>query len=764
MKTSQILSKLGRKLLLFGSINGQAEQLITKDTLIMDNIHTANPANSKSPAAYRHKLAIRYKLFKILPFLLISFLISAYSTYVHQQTKQQTFKVQQDKVITATTAASKQLDVLVSEVIDTADNLALQMTNLDKTQRTSLTRLDTMLTNTLTANHNFHGSSITFKPFEFSQDKPLFGRYIYRQNQSVVFSQIEDDYDYTDPNHKMTDWYTHALEGKRVWNGPYWDDAGHTTMMTYSSPFYDKQTQQMIGLVTIDVSINQISHIILSMDLGVSGYPTLTTNDSSFIHHPGKITEKHKGPKSFQAIFEHTKKPEFAKIVSAIKNKQQGIITETRNKDGKKAWLVYTPIMSNGWSLQSLFILADIPVDMNQFRKEQFMLSACWLIFFSLLTYTLLIRIKSERLRISIGSGIVSVLLFAGIAALWNIEIRYPDDPDRNNSLTSTYEVNTHVERFMAHQNKLRQSSRFINTGIEIETMSLESNGALSLSGFVWLKYSQHSDEDDLFDEHSIQFSQAQSNTFTLMHHQKSVANAKGEIQHYQLMRFEAVVDSNNDQSNYPLELEHIALTLIPLTDNENIYLIPDLNAYHNKIPTFKPGLNRDLSISGWDIIATYFSFNPNQKSSTLGMQLHPDQKEFPTLNYNIVIKRNFIDSFISNLTPLIVVAIVLFSITLLTQQMTIAEMFGIAVSMFFVVVFSHLSIRSTIAVGEIFYLEYFYLVIYLAILTVPINHFRITLNIPSRFFDYHDGLYFKAMYWPLMLVTFFVITFWQFY
>ena len=730
----------------------------------MDNTNTSTSSSTHSPAAYRRKLAIRYKLFKIVPFLLISLLVSLFFSYQHYQTKQQTYKVQQDKIMNATSAASKQLDVLVGEVIDTADALALQMTNLTTEQRTNITRLDTMLTNTLSANHNFHGSSITFKPYEFSKDKPLFGRYIYRQNQGVVFSQIEDDYDYTDSTHHMTDWYTKGITGESLWNGPYWDDAGHTTMMTYSSPFYDKQTQKQLGIVTIDVSINQLSHIILAMDLGSSGYPTLTTNDSTFIHHPGSMAEKHQRPKSFQEIYEHTRHPEFAILVNAIKNKQSGIITKTKNKKGDDAWLVYTPIANNGWSLQSMFIVADIPVDMNQFRQELYIIATCWMIFIGLLVQTLLTPMTNAKLRISIVSGAVSVLLFAGIAALWNFEIQYPDDPDRNNSLTSSYEVDSYVDRYLAHQSKLMASSKFVSTGLEVETMSLESSGALSLSGYLWLKYKHHKKEPDLFDEHSLQFSQAQSNSFTLMHHQQAPANNKGMRENYQLFRFEAVVDSNNDQSNYPLELEHIALTLLPLTEVENLHLVPDLAAYHNKVPTFKPGLNRELSISGWDIIATYFSFNPDKQSSNLGIKIHADQEQFPRLSYNIVIKRNFIDSFISNLTPLIVVAIVLFSITLLTQQMTIAEMFGIAVSMFFVVVFSHLSIRSTIAVGEIFYLEYFFLVIYVAILTVPINHFRITLNIPSRFLDYHDGVYFKALYWPLMLTTFFVITFLQFF
>ena len=710
---------------------------------------------------------------KVLPFLVVSLLVSLFFSYQHYQTRQQTYSLQQKKIVDATTIASKQLDVMLSEVITTADSLAAIITAMGHDKRTNLTVLDTYLANTLAANHNFHGSSITFKPFAFHQNTRLFARYLSIQDQKHVFSQIENDYDYTATGRTMSDWFTKPMAAAeqgntdeiKQWNGPYWDDAGHTTMMTYSTPFYaDNSKQQLIGLVTIDLSIAQIRQIILSMDLGISGYPTLTGNDSHFIHHPGKITEHTNGPQSFKQIAEHSKKPEYNHLVEEIKNKKAGILTDIINKEGDAAWIAYAPLPSTGWSLQSLFIIADIPVDMNQFRKQLYLLTACWVITLMLLLNVLLVNFRSVRLRVSIESAIVSIILFAGIAALWNYEIIYPDDPDRNNSLTSLYEVNAEVERYMAHQSKLNHKARFIPTGLEIETMGLNGDGALSLSGYLWLSYEHHQEEPLLFDEQSIQFSQAQSNSFTLIQHKQIPPDLNGIAHTYQLFRFEAVVDSNNDQSDYPLEFEHISLTLNPVTTMGNIYFIPDLVAYHNKTPTAKPGLNSELAISGWDITSTYFSFTPDTKSSTLGLTSTSEDNHFPDLSFNIVIKRNFIDAFISNLTPLIVVAIVLFSITLLTYQMTIAEMFGIAVSMFFVVVFSHLSIRSTIAVGEIFYLEYFFLVIYLAILTVPINHFRVTLKIPSRLLDYHNGLYFKALYWPVMLLIFFIITFVQFY
>ncbi|MCK7495588.1 MAG: hypothetical protein MZW92_34660 [Comamonadaceae bacterium] len=131
---------------------------------------------------------------------------------------------------------------------------------------------------------------------------------------------------------------------------------------------------------------------------------------------------------------------------------------------------------------------------------------------------------------------------------------------------------------------------------------------------------------------------------------------------------------------------------------------------------------------------------------------------------YEIGLKRIFVDAFISNLTPLIVVAIVLFSLLLLPDGVGIKEILGFCVSLFFVVVFAHLSIRRGIASGRVFYLEYFFLVTCFALLAVPINAFRRSLQVPYPLLEYRGGLAMKVLYWPVTLGIFFLITVLKFY
>ena len=153
-----------------------------------------------------------------------------------------------------------------------------------------------------------------------------------------------------------------------------------------------------------------------------------------------------------------------------------------------------------------------------------------------------------------------------------------------------------------------------------------------------------------------------------------------------------------------------------------------------------------------------------SNENTNFGVERNFDQEKFPDLYYEIGFKRVFVDAFISNLTPLIVVAIVLFSLLLLPVDIDISRILGVCVSVFFVVVFAHLTIRRNISIGEIFYLEYFFFVIYFAILVVPINAFRMALKIPSRVFEYRNGLVPKVLYWPSILGIFFAITVLKFY
>jgi hypothetical protein len=397
-------------------------------------------------------------------------------------------------------------------------------------------------------------------------------------------------------------------------------------------------------------------------------------------------------------------------------------------------------------------------MDSNKLRQQLFVLTTVGLLFLLFLLALLLTRFEDIRINLATLSATSSLLIFVAIGLLWNISLDYPGSGAlHGNKIANLGAVNAVVEHFEANGKPQAARPHYIYTGLQLETLSLSTSDHLSVTGYLWLNYQD--DKDLQITANTLQFAQSISSELTLVQNTK---NAKQQV--HQLFRFETVVHVNIEQSRYPLELEHVALTIVPISTDKTIHLLPDINSYVDKSPTDKPGLNSDLALQGWEVMETYFSLKNPNKNATLGTYLDVDKHHFPDLHFNIGLKRVFIDAFISNLTPLIVVSIVLFSVVLLAAEISVGELFGICVSMFFVVVFSHLSIRSTIAIGEIFYLEYFFFVVYLSILVVPINSFRKTLGISSTFFEYQNGLLFKALYWPVLLLQFYVITLVKFY
>jgi hypothetical protein len=159
--------------------------------------------------------------------------------------------------------------------------------------------------------------------------------------------------------------------------------------------------------------------------------------------------------------------------------------------------------------------------------------------------------------------------------------------------------------------------------------------------------------------------------------------------------------------------------------------------------------------------------------NANLGAMQSVMRQNFPTLRFNILIKRNFIDSFISNLTPLIVVLFMLFSIlmTSTADKIFVEKMktgpgmvLSLCSALFFVVVFGHLGIRQRITVEEIFYLEYFYFVIYLTILLTAVISIVFAKGKRLMFLQYKENLVSKLLYWPVIMGALFVITLFTFY
>ena len=199
-----------------------------------------------------------------------------------------------------------------------------------------------------------------------------------------------------------------------------------------------------------------------------------------------------------------------------------------------------------------------------------------------------------------------------------------------------------------------------------------------------------------------------------------------------------------------------------------NIVLVPDLEAYPILSPAARPGLDETVYLPGWDVTRTFFELRDKPIDTDFGLGGTISKERFPSLYFEIEVRKDFLDTFVSNLVPLIIVALVVFLVLMIldNDDSRIALMrtgtgfnLSICATLLFVSVFSHIGARQKIATQEIIYLEYFYIVMYLAILWVAVNSIVLIVKPDFWFTRYRENLLSRTMFWPVTLGALWLLT-----
>ncbi len=239
---------------------------------------------------------------------------------------------------------------------------------------------------------------------------------------------------------------------------------------------------------------------------------------------------------------------------------------------------------------------------------------------------------------------------------------------------------------------------------------------------------------------------------------------------------FQDTLRQNFDYSKYPLDRQEIWIRIWHQDFDKNVILVPDLDAYNPIQPTSLPGLEQeDFVLTGWTTEMSFFDYRLNSYNTDFGIDNYVGQESFPELYYNISLKRAFTGPFVSNMIPLIAVAIILFTVLMMgTRDEEKGKFIGFSASgvlaacagLFFTVIIAHVSVRADLAAVNVIYLEYFYFVMYFVILSVAVNSLLFSLSRSDRirFIYVGDNLLAKLLYWPVLLGLLLIITFLVFY
>ncbi len=684
----------------------------------------------------------------------ISFIITTFFIWRHVKFQRDTISNTKEKLEDLTIKATVEIETIFREAMEKVDTIAHNLSTGKLGKPEMLNQIKKLVTD----NPTFYGSSIAYRPFGFESGKRLYAPYFHRNNKEpseLVFTQLEENYDYTLPD---KDWFVVPMKEGNRWGEPYWDEAAETYMITYSSVFYSTGDltggKNPLGVVTVDISMNYIQNIIENIDLGSSGFGALTSRKGVYLYHP--VTEYVISKKTIKEVAQEKNDPDRLIMAEKAEKGEGGILDHISTTTQQKAWLVFAPIPLTGWSLQNTFLKNDIEFDVDAFRHQLIWIVLSGLIFVLLALACIQFKIAESRTNQWILVALGSLLIVCSVGCIWEIALRY--NPITKNAGTKILDKATLEHVMKEYENRSEkfhlEPPVFVPTGVFIEAIKFTGPNDVSLSGYIWQKYDSGFPEDA---GKELMISKASSVSIEKV--RSFYQNGVETIQFY----FEAEIQQKLTHKTYPIEEELIELRMVHKELDHNIVLTPDLDAYKVRSASQRPGLDKGTFLSGWKILNSYYELRSRDINTNFGIIQNVDKDYLPILYFNIGIQRNFIDAFISNLTPIIIVSIMLFFLMMLADKIDTAKVFSTCIAMFFVIVFSHIDIRGKISAQEIFYLEYFFFITYALIVYVSLNAIGILKQTNNWFYQYNKGVY-TLLYWPVLLSLTLIVTVITFY
>ena len=126
------------------------------------------------------------------------------------------------------------------------------------------------------------GSGYWFEPNAYQEGMEFYGPYQMRKGSQI---ELTMEYSTASYNYFSFPWYKEALAnpGKVFWDGPYHDDTSGTNMLTSSCGF--TKNGKAVGVITMDVGIDELENYVQSIKVGEHGYAFLLSKDGYYLGH-----------------------------------------------------------------------------------------------------------------------------------------------------------------------------------------------------------------------------------------------------------------------------------------------------------------------------------------------------------------------------------------------------------------------------------------------------------------------------------------------
>jgi uncharacterized membrane protein YqjE len=613
---------------------------------------------------------------------------------------------------------------------------------------------------TLENNPEFFGITVAYNPSvkHSMNDSGLYAPYVFRGPDGLRLTRIEENYDYTQADNQTgirTIWYHQPMDNGPGWVEPHFGTTSNQMLVVYALPFYNASVPETpAGVITGDYSLDCMRNIVGSLDLWDTGYGFIITEDGTIVSYP---IEEYLG----QDITELTETDETLEAIH--QNMVLGVDNFTYSNDftGQEFHIFFNNIPSTNWTMGVVFVEEEILQEEKIFQQHTSIKISIAFIVFVFFLSALIFHIETGSSRSLWTVAItLSILCLAGIGNIWYLNMSDQlgeEDHDAKVFDRAGLEVtlNKLSNEMEAYENPIE-----VPTGIFLQSIEFSSSNNVAVTGYIWQKNTTEGIPlGVIFPE---------SESTTIRTNIEKAYEKEGVTGWY----FETTLRQQFDNSKYPFDKENVWIRLWDKGFDDNVVLVPDLDSYDTLSPGSKPGLEQDFVLGGWDIQKSYFSYRDNSYNTNFGLEDY-NHEDRPELYFNVVVKRDFINPFVSYMSPLIVVALLVFAdLLLISKKEEAATYYGFSSSgvlghcaaLLFVLIVAQVSLRDSLSTGGIIYLEYFYFAMYLAILAVAADSILFASKRKIRIIDYENNLIVKVLYWPVLTVMLLIFTLYAFY
>jgi hypothetical protein len=550
-------------------------------------------------------------------------------------------------------------------------------------------------------------------------------------------------------------------DGQVTWDEPTrTDDQGHL-VATCHLAFHARGPGR--GVLDLDMALDGIQKEIQDLVPGVSGYGLLLSRQGVFLADP--LQARVRESQTIQQVARASGDAGRLAIARAALAHEPGFAESSTGLTGLPSWIILEPVPSAQWSLGLVALKGElllVPPGASAQRVRMILLAVglAWCVLGCLLVGPGRAggAVPERNLWGLVLGG--SLATSAGMGLLWFFSFTYHPAPRNEERPILTRPALEAFKEDLGHLGADMASvpPRFLRTGVFISQLDPAGPNSLRVCGQVWGRFPRDLPPED----RGFLFPEAVS----LDQGTPTVLDQSGEF--LVLQPFKAVFPMQKDTvRTYPFDQSSVRLRLWPKRFHGNLVLQPDLASYTLMAPSSLPGVDAGLSLPGWVLRESRFSYLVHRYNTRFGVDAFIGHQESPELAYTLVLRRKFTNPFIATFLPILVVASLLFALLLTVTRMrdrasaigyNVVNVLRSVISLFFPVVLAQINLRSQVVMEGLLYIEYYYFAVYLLILAVAADALAVAIS-GSPLLAWRDNLAARLLFWPILTGLFFGIS-----